>query len=81
MDIFIILKNRASKGEFDMTKVSDLTPQSRGVDLKVKIVEKQDEREVTAKATGRQQVRLSGPSYHCEQRRLLLSGSVDYRRH
>lgn len=37
-----------------MTKISDLTPQSRGVDLKVKIVEKQDEREVTAKATGRQ---------------------------
>ncbi len=34
--------------------IAELTPRSRGVELKVKIVEKRDEREVTAKATGRQ---------------------------
>ena len=37
-----------------MGTVAELTPHSRGVELKVKIVEKSDEREVTARATGRQ---------------------------
>ena len=37
-----------------MAKVSELTPRSRGVDLLVKVVEKLDEREVTARASGRQ---------------------------
>jgi replication factor A1 len=37
-----------------MGKVADLTPRSKGVELVVKIVEKRDEREVTARATGRQ---------------------------
>ena len=33
--------------------VADLNPSSRGVELTVKVVEKMDEREVTARATGR----------------------------
>jgi len=37
-----------------MGTVAELTPHSRGVEFKVKVVEKRDEREVTARATGRQ---------------------------
>jgi len=37
-----------------MTKISELGPRSRGIDLKVKLVEKRDERQVTARATGQQ---------------------------
>jgi len=37
-----------------MAEVAELTPRSRGVDLTVKVVEKLDEREVTARASGRQ---------------------------
>lgn len=37
-----------------MGTVAELAPRSKGVELKVKLVEKRDEREVTAKATGRQ---------------------------
>ena len=37
-----------------MTNIAELTPRSRGVDLTVKVVEKLDEREVTARASGRQ---------------------------
>ena len=34
--------------------IADLAPGTRGVELKVKVVEKKDEREVTVKATGQQ---------------------------
>ena len=37
-----------------MTGISELGPRSRGIDLKVKVVEKKEEREVTARSTGRQ---------------------------
>ena len=37
-----------------MGTIAELTPHSRGVELTVKIVEKRDEREVTARATGKQ---------------------------
>ncbi len=37
-----------------MANVAELTPRSRGVELTVKVVEKLDEREVTARASGRQ---------------------------
>ena len=37
-----------------MTKVEELTPRSRGLDMTVKVVEKLDEREVTVRSSGRQ---------------------------
>lgn len=37
-----------------MANVSELGPRSRAIDLKVKLMEKREERQVTAKATGRQ---------------------------
>jgi len=37
-----------------MTKIEELTPRSKGLDMAIKVVEKMDEREVTARSTGRQ---------------------------
>lgn len=37
-----------------MTKIEELTPRSRGLDMTVKVVEKLDEREVTVRSSGRQ---------------------------
>ncbi|MBR9681179.1 MAG: single-stranded DNA-binding protein [Candidatus Altiarchaeota archaeon] len=37
-----------------MTKIEELTPRSRGLDMTVRVVEKLDEREVTVRSSGRQ---------------------------
>ena len=52
-----IMRQFADKNQkwvIDMTKIEELTPRSKGLDMAVKVVEKMDEREVTARSTGRQ---------------------------
>ena len=46
--------DKNQKWVIDMTKIEELTPRSKGLDMAVKVVEKMDEREVTARSTGRQ---------------------------